>query len=136
MVLGSWLYSTFWHWRLSVQPDFRVAVTGSVVELDRAVTIMKKLKLQGTPYKIYKNTAFIQVSHSHSLSLSLSFLLSFCVVIAQSYSPVNVIFLFCYCGGNLDLLCNFPQHCTPSIVHPFVLHVPSIFSKLESLRNF
>jgi len=44
-----------------VQPDFRVAVTGSVVELDKAVTVVKKLKLQGTPYKIYKNTAFIQV---------------------------------------------------------------------------
>ena len=44
-----------------VQPDFRVAVTGSVVELDKSVTIVKKLKLQGTPYKIYKNTAFIQV---------------------------------------------------------------------------
>jgi len=44
-----------------VQPDFRVAITGSVVELDKSVTIVKKLKLQGTPYKIYKNTAFIQV---------------------------------------------------------------------------
>jgi len=44
-----------------LQPDFRIAVTGSVVELDKAVTIVKKLKLQGTPYKIYKNTAFIQV---------------------------------------------------------------------------
>jgi len=43
------------------QPEFRIAVTGSVVKLDKAVTIMKKLKLQGTPYKIYKNTAFIQV---------------------------------------------------------------------------
>jgi len=53
-----------------LQPDFRIAVTGSVVELDKAVTIVKKLKLQGTPYKIYKNTAFIQVSgfqlsHNH-----------------------------------------------------------------------
>jgi len=46
---------------LCLQADFRVAVTGSVVELDKAVTIVKKLKLQGTPYKIYKNTAFIQV---------------------------------------------------------------------------
>ena len=26
------------------------------------MTIMKKLKLTGTPYKIYKKTAFIQVS--------------------------------------------------------------------------
>jgi len=47
--------------RVCLQPDFRIAVTGSVVELDKAVTIVKKLKLQGTPYKIYKNTAFIQV---------------------------------------------------------------------------
>jgi len=52
-----------------LQPDFRVAVTGSVVELDKAVTIVKKLKLQGTPYKIYKNTAFIQVSDGFRLKL-------------------------------------------------------------------
>ena len=42
---------------------FRIAVTGSVAELDKSFTIVKKLKLEGTPYKIYKNTAFIQVSY-------------------------------------------------------------------------
>jgi len=63
-----WLDSRdFWSGNVCgrLQPDFRIAVTGSVVELDKAVTIVKKLKLQGTPYKIYKNTAFIQVPDYH-----------------------------------------------------------------------
>jgi ribosome biogenesis protein BMS1 len=50
---------------------FRVAVTGAVAELDKAFTVVKKLKLEGTPYKIYKNTAFIQVSIIYSLMLAL-----------------------------------------------------------------
>jgi len=60
-VAFSCVYSKLNLCHVYLQPDFRVAVTGSVVELDKAVTIVKKLKLQGTPYKIYKNTAFIQV---------------------------------------------------------------------------
>ncbi|KAK6645270.1 hypothetical protein RUM43_001546 [Polyplax serrata] len=39
---------------------FRIACTGAVVEVDKSVTITKKLKLVGTPLKIFKKTAFIE----------------------------------------------------------------------------
>ena len=42
------------------QQDFRIAVTGVVLEVDKSSAIVKKLRLTGTPYKIFKNTAFIK----------------------------------------------------------------------------
>lgn len=55
---------------LVFQPDFRIAATGSVVELDKSTKIMKKLKLIGTPFKIYRKTAFIRDMFSSTLEVA------------------------------------------------------------------
>ncbi|KAJ9582397.1 hypothetical protein L9F63_003250, partial [Diploptera punctata] len=56
---------------LAVQDaDFRISATGSVVELDKSTQIVKKLKLIGTPYKIYKKTAFIRDMFNSTLEVA------------------------------------------------------------------
>ncbi|KAF2102127.1 DUF663-domain-containing protein [Rhizodiscina lignyota] len=51
-------------------PGFRVAATGVVLSVDEATEIVKKLKLTGHPYKIFKNTAFVKDMFSSSLEIA------------------------------------------------------------------
>jgi len=51
-------------------PGFRVAATGVVLNVDESVEIVKKLKLTGHPYKIFKNTAFIKDMFNSSLEIA------------------------------------------------------------------
>ncbi|XP_037611429.1 ribosome biogenesis protein BMS1 homolog isoform X1 [Sebastes umbrosus] len=43
-----------------IKANFRIAATGVVLDLDKSVTVVKKLKLIGYPYKIFKNTSFVK----------------------------------------------------------------------------
>ncbi|KAF2837265.1 DUF663-domain-containing protein [Patellaria atrata CBS 101060] len=51
-------------------PGFRIAATGVVLNVDESTEIVKKLKLTGHPYKIFKNTAFIKDMFSTSLEIA------------------------------------------------------------------
>ncbi|KAF2435477.1 DUF663-domain-containing protein [Tothia fuscella] len=51
-------------------PGFRIAATGLVLNVDESVEIVKKIKLTGHPYKIFKNTAFIKDMFSTSLEIA------------------------------------------------------------------
>lgn len=54
----------------SSNPGFRIAATGTVMSVDESSEIVKKLKLTGTPYKIFKNTAFIKDMFNTSLEIA------------------------------------------------------------------
>jgi ribosome biogenesis protein BMS1 len=49
---------------------FRISATGVVLDVDRSTKIVKKLKLTGVPYKIFKNTAFIKDMFNSSLEVA------------------------------------------------------------------
>lgn len=50
--------------------NFRVSGTGTVEEIDQEVEIVKKLKLVGHPYKIFKNTAFVKDMFHSSMEIA------------------------------------------------------------------
>lgn len=50
--------------------SFRIAATGIVEEIDSSTEIVKKLKLVGYPYKIFRNTAFIKDMFSSALEVA------------------------------------------------------------------
>ncbi|CAH0683359.1 unnamed protein product [Spodoptera exigua] len=52
------------------QVGFRIAATGSVNEINKSTQIVKKLKLIGTPLKIYKKTAFIKDMFTTTLEVA------------------------------------------------------------------
>ncbi|KAL9117711.1 MAG: hypothetical protein Q9187_005750, partial [Circinaria calcarea] len=51
-------------------PGFRIAATGVVLNVDENTEIVKKLKLTGHPYKIFRNTAFIKDMFSTALEIA------------------------------------------------------------------
>eukprot|EP01104_Vermistella_antarctica_P002314 TRINITY_DN1256_c0_g1_i1.p1 TRINITY_DN1256_c0_g1~~TRINITY_DN1256_c0_g1_i1.p1 ORF type:complete len:1183 (-),score=490.11 TRINITY_DN1256_c0_g1_i1:24-3572(-) len=51
-------------------PHFRVSATGVVLELNQQFSIVKKLKLTGQPFKIFKNTAFVREMFNSSLEVA------------------------------------------------------------------
>uniref|UniRef100_A0A2K5CQM9 BMS1 ribosome biosis factor n=1 Tax=Aotus nancymaae TaxID=37293 RepID=A0A2K5CQM9_AOTNA len=55
---------------LQLCPDFRIAATGVVLDLDKSIKIVKKLKLTGFPYKIFKNTSFIKGMFNSALEMA------------------------------------------------------------------
>mmetsp|Transcript_11990 Transcript_11990/g.44557 ORF Transcript_11990/g.44557 Transcript_11990/m.44557 type:complete len:1313 (-) Transcript_11990:29-3967(-) len=49
---------------------FRVAGTGVITQLDATVNVVKKLKLTGVPFKVFKNTAFIKDMFTSDLEVA------------------------------------------------------------------
>ena len=49
---------------------FRVSATGVVLDVDRSTKIVKKLKLTGVPFKIFKNTTFVKDMFTSALEVA------------------------------------------------------------------
>ncbi|KAH7820486.1 putative ribosome biogenesis protein BMS1 [Monocercomonoides exilis] len=53
-----------------LSPTFRIAATGVVMEAGHSFRIVKKLKLVGYPFKIFKNTAFVKDMFNSELEVA------------------------------------------------------------------
>ena len=51
-------------------PGFRISATGVVLSVEQNTEIVKKLKLTGTPYKIFRNTAFVRDMFGSGLEIA------------------------------------------------------------------
>ncbi|KAF8507370.1 GTP binding protein [Hysterangium stoloniferum] len=49
---------------------FRISATGVILDIDRTAKIVKKLKLTGVPYKIWRNTAFVKDMFGSALEVA------------------------------------------------------------------
>ncbi|KAL7747522.1 Glycoside hydrolase 2 (Mannanase, beta-galactosidase) [Sorochytrium milnesiophthora] len=49
---------------------FRIAATGTVLDINKSTEIVKKLKLTGVPYEIHRNTAFIRNMFTSALEVA------------------------------------------------------------------
>ena len=52
------------------QSNFRISLTGTTLELQAAADVVKKLKLVGSPKKVFKNTAFVEGMFNSALEVS------------------------------------------------------------------
>ncbi|KAJ3042715.1 Glycoside hydrolase 2 (Mannanase, beta-galactosidase) [Rhizophlyctis rosea] len=53
-----------------VSTGFRISATGVVLDINQSTEVVKKLKLTGTPYKVFKNTAFIKDMFTTALEVA------------------------------------------------------------------
>ena len=68
--LWPWLWLSFCQGSTDKKTStFRIVATGLVTGLDKTLDVVKKLKLTGTPYKIFKNTAFMKGMFSSLLEV-------------------------------------------------------------------
>ncbi|KII70146.1 Ribosome biogenesis protein BMS1 [Thelohanellus kitauei] len=56
--------------KLDNDSNFRISVTGVTLENDQSCKIVKKLKLVGYPFQIYKNTVFVEKMFTSSLEVA------------------------------------------------------------------
>merc|ERR1712077_155681 len=52
------------------ETNFRIAASGVVLEMDKSTQVVKKLKLTGEPFKVFKKTAFIKSMFSSGLEVA------------------------------------------------------------------